>query len=477
MNQNEVGNILKDLRVKKGFTQKDIAESLIITPQTVSKWELGVSYPSIDMLIALADLYDVSVDELIRGDIEHKDVVAIKDGNKTQFQIVLYILYVILLGLGISLLFVDYINVDIRALDEGNFFEYWFNPIGTDIITVPMKISNVFMQVLFIVLPLSLIVINLIDSKKVFTTLLTIASFSYLYVMMLAYMNAFFTISANVGMLLHGIYVFVLLLSVVLFIRLTSLPLEEYIKNHKKQVVLASTLFVLGLLLPLCLTERTLHLYVIFSLLPVIIYPVVYPMISDKEFKVWILVYGWIVAPLLIVSMFEAYHKGSIAFLIIGSLYVITLVYGLISEMREMKLSLKTGAILTVIELISLWCYGYLMTSTGDLWFKSFNNVSSSDFDTTIRINNMVFGLGYTAHISFALIIILMCVRFLQLHNIHKNGYFVYAIIQLGVISITFSIYTLYMNYRMTDGLFFYIPPILLFGYYVINKRLFKRND
>lgn len=58
--------ILKELRQHHKLTQKDIAERLEVTQQTVAKWENGKSEPSIAHLRDLALLYDTSVDELTR---------------------------------------------------------------------------------------------------------------------------------------------------------------------------------------------------------------------------------------------------------------------------------------------------------------------------------------------------------------------------------------------------------------------------
>ena len=57
-----LGQKLKKLRTDKGLTQKDLAEQLHVTFQTVSKWENDENEPDISTLKELAKLYDVSVD-------------------------------------------------------------------------------------------------------------------------------------------------------------------------------------------------------------------------------------------------------------------------------------------------------------------------------------------------------------------------------------------------------------------------------
>lgn len=59
-------NSLRLFRQKYGYTQEQIAEKLGVSRQAVAKWERGDSLPDIENVIALADLYDVSVDSLVR---------------------------------------------------------------------------------------------------------------------------------------------------------------------------------------------------------------------------------------------------------------------------------------------------------------------------------------------------------------------------------------------------------------------------
>ncbi|WP_086349523.1 helix-turn-helix domain-containing protein [Candidatus Enterococcus clewellii] len=56
----EIGTKIKELRISKKLSQKELAEFLNVTPQAVSKWELNKSYPDIDTLVKLSRLFDVS---------------------------------------------------------------------------------------------------------------------------------------------------------------------------------------------------------------------------------------------------------------------------------------------------------------------------------------------------------------------------------------------------------------------------------
>lgn len=59
---------LRKQRMSKGLTQEDVAGYLNITPQSVSKWERGETYPDITLLPALANIFETSIDLLVGMD-------------------------------------------------------------------------------------------------------------------------------------------------------------------------------------------------------------------------------------------------------------------------------------------------------------------------------------------------------------------------------------------------------------------------
>ena len=61
----EIGNQIKQLRLRRGITQEAMAQHFGISPQAVSKWENGYTLPDILMLCALADYFTVTTDELL----------------------------------------------------------------------------------------------------------------------------------------------------------------------------------------------------------------------------------------------------------------------------------------------------------------------------------------------------------------------------------------------------------------------------
>lgn len=60
---------LQYLRKKNKITQEELAEELNLSRQSISKWETGEAYPETDKLIILCDKFNVTLDELLRGDV------------------------------------------------------------------------------------------------------------------------------------------------------------------------------------------------------------------------------------------------------------------------------------------------------------------------------------------------------------------------------------------------------------------------
>ncbi|MFP3375831.1 XRE family transcriptional regulator [Bacillus wiedmannii] len=61
---------LKREREKRNWSQHDLAEKIHVSRQSVSKWETGKNYPSIEIIIHLSDLFGITIDELLRSDEE-----------------------------------------------------------------------------------------------------------------------------------------------------------------------------------------------------------------------------------------------------------------------------------------------------------------------------------------------------------------------------------------------------------------------
>ncbi len=68
MNQVKIGGFIKELRKEKGLTQEQIAEQFNVSRRTVSRWETGSNLPDLDILIEMADYYEVELRELLDGE-------------------------------------------------------------------------------------------------------------------------------------------------------------------------------------------------------------------------------------------------------------------------------------------------------------------------------------------------------------------------------------------------------------------------
>ena len=98
----EIGKKLKNARIEAGLTQEKAAEKIDVSRQTISNWENEKSYPDIISVIALSDLYSVSLDELLKGDqkmAEHleESTNVVKSNKELTGAILLNIILMILL--------------------------------------------------------------------------------------------------------------------------------------------------------------------------------------------------------------------------------------------------------------------------------------------------------------------------------------------------------------------------------------------
>jgi len=67
LNLKIIGNKIAELRKQKRLTQLELANTLFVTHQAVSKWENGKSIPSIEILIELTSLFDTTIDYLLNN--------------------------------------------------------------------------------------------------------------------------------------------------------------------------------------------------------------------------------------------------------------------------------------------------------------------------------------------------------------------------------------------------------------------------
>ena len=65
----ELSNQIRRLRAERGLSQDALAKAIFVSRQTVSNWETDKTYPDVQSLVLLSQLFNVSLDELIQGDV------------------------------------------------------------------------------------------------------------------------------------------------------------------------------------------------------------------------------------------------------------------------------------------------------------------------------------------------------------------------------------------------------------------------
>lgn len=79
----ELGSQIKKRRNELSLSQEELAEKLYVSRQTISNWENDKSYPDVNSLVLLSEVFNVSIDNLIKGDIEiMKEQIRSEDRKK-----------------------------------------------------------------------------------------------------------------------------------------------------------------------------------------------------------------------------------------------------------------------------------------------------------------------------------------------------------------------------------------------------------
>ncbi|MCR5350599.1 MAG: helix-turn-helix domain-containing protein [Acholeplasmatales bacterium] len=119
----KIGNFIKELRKEKGDTQDELAEKFFVSRRTVSRWETGANLPDIEVLMDLADYFNVDLREILNGKKKDKKdmneeiketIISANDYTKTKFKrtrittLVLLIIGLIALMFSIAFEYMDY---------------------------------------------------------------------------------------------------------------------------------------------------------------------------------------------------------------------------------------------------------------------------------------------------------------------------------------------------------------------------------
>lgn len=101
----ELSSQIKKYRTELGLSQEELAEKVYVTRQTVSNWETGKSYPDIHSLLLLGTLFDLSLDQLIKGDLETmKEIINEQEVKKfNRYSTILSVLFALAIASAVPL--------------------------------------------------------------------------------------------------------------------------------------------------------------------------------------------------------------------------------------------------------------------------------------------------------------------------------------------------------------------------------------
>lgn len=106
MEKQTFGSMIAELRKKQGMTQAELAEKLGITDKAVSKWERDLSFPDINTIPKLAEIYNVTVDELMQVKTATKEDTT----KKNISEMVTLVLKSVSLAMGIAVVVLSLLN-------------------------------------------------------------------------------------------------------------------------------------------------------------------------------------------------------------------------------------------------------------------------------------------------------------------------------------------------------------------------------
>ena len=93
------GDKLKKEREERGWSQDYLAEKIYVSRQSVSKWETNKNYPSIEVIINLSNLFNITIDELLRSDEGLKEKVIQDSKERLSWQSYILISVGVLIGI------------------------------------------------------------------------------------------------------------------------------------------------------------------------------------------------------------------------------------------------------------------------------------------------------------------------------------------------------------------------------------------
>ena len=102
---------LTKLRKEAGLSQEELGNMLNVARQTISKWELGETTPEMDKLIKMSEVFNITLDELIKDEKSEQEMVNTNASSNSNSQKLADIIIKILKGIGIILIILVIVNV------------------------------------------------------------------------------------------------------------------------------------------------------------------------------------------------------------------------------------------------------------------------------------------------------------------------------------------------------------------------------
>lgn len=77
----KIGEHIRTIRKRENLSQEQLGQKMNVTRQAIYKWESGKGYPDIQNLIRLSELFEISIDELLKGDSSFQSKIKVKGGT------------------------------------------------------------------------------------------------------------------------------------------------------------------------------------------------------------------------------------------------------------------------------------------------------------------------------------------------------------------------------------------------------------
>ena len=80
----DIGNQIRERRARLGLSQDELAQKLYVSRVTISHWETGKTLPDVQSMLLLANLFDTTIDELVRGDVDEMREMVKRSEQRTK---------------------------------------------------------------------------------------------------------------------------------------------------------------------------------------------------------------------------------------------------------------------------------------------------------------------------------------------------------------------------------------------------------